>query len=143
MFLNDTSPIVFSSQVFEANKPQKSGRIYPRHVLEQNIKRLEEGIKGCGLFGEMGTCRDSIMHFANASHRITRIWWEGDKVFAEAQILNTTPMGKILKSLLDERGTIKLSPRGIGNVIANDGVFVVGDSYKLITFDVVDEDENL
>lgn len=80
---------------------------------------------------------DSIVHFATASHLITKLWWEGNTLMGEGEILST-PHGKVLKALLDDGVKIGISSRGVGNGKVNEnGILVIGESYKLITFDVV------
>ena len=55
----------------------------------------------------------------------------------EGEILNT-PHGKILKSLLNDGVRIGISSRGVGNGRSDEnGILVIGESYKLITFDAV------
>ncbi len=83
-----------------------------------------------------GNC-DSIIHFANASHKITKLWWEGNTMMGEGEILNT-PHGKVLQELVKGNVRIGMSSRGVGNGKVNeDGILVIGESYKLITFDAV------
>ena len=55
----------------------------------------------------------------------------------EGIILNT-PSGKILKSLINDGVRVGISSRGVGNGKVNEeGILVIGESYKLITFDAV------
>lgn len=83
-----------------------------------------------------GNC-DSIVHIANASHLVTKLWWEGNVLMGEGEILNT-PSGHVLKALIDDGVRFGISSRGVGNGKVNEeGVLVIGESYKLITFDVV------
>ena len=82
-----------------------------------------------------GNC-DSVIHLANASHLITKMWWEGDMLMGEGEVLGT-PAGKVLKALI-ESGRIGMSSRGVGTGETDaEGVMVVSENFKLITFDVV------
>ena len=55
----------------------------------------------------------------------------------EGEILNT-PHGKILKALLNDGVRVGISSRGVGNGRSDEnGILVIGESYKLITFDAV------
>ena len=99
--------------------------------------RLRESIEDRRLIGELDHPTDSIIHFANASHLITKLWWEGNTLMGEGEILNT-PHGKVLKALISDGVKIGISSRGVGNGRVNEnGVLVIGESYKLITFDAV------
>ena len=127
----------FRGKFQEADAINKNQRMYPYGVLDINVKRLEEAIQNGGLIGEADHPADSIIHFANCSHKITRLWWEGKVLMGEGLILDT-PMGKLLKALINCGVRIGISSRGVGNGKVNeDGILVIGESYKLITFDAV------
>lgn len=93
-------------------------------------------IKARGLVGELDHPTDSVIHFEKASHIVTNVWWEGNNLMGEGEILNT-PAGRILKALLNDGVRVGISSRGVGNGREENGVFVIGESYKLITFDAV------
>lgn len=129
--------VKFRGKFQEADAVNKNKRTYPYGVLDDNVKSLQEAIKGGGLIGELDHPTDSIVHFANASHKITKLWWEGKTLMGEGVILNT-PHGKILKALINDGVRVGISSRGVGNGKVNeDGILVIGESYKLITFDAV------
>lgn len=129
--------VKFRGKFQEADAVNKNKRSYPFGVLDENVKGLQETIKNGGLIGELDHPTDSIVHFANASHKITRLWWEGKTLMGEGIILNT-PHGKILKALINDGVRVGISSRGVGNGKVNeDGILVIGESYKLITFDAV------
>ena len=129
----------------EADKPNANGWIYPRHILEENIKRLEEQVKNKQLLGELDADHyepyqekvpaelvlKSIIKFANVSHMITDMRLEGNDLVIDYTVLQT-PMGKLVKALMDDKVKLQIVPRGIGSV--KDGV--VQPNYKLITFDI-------
>lgn len=55
----------------------------------------------------------------------------------EGEVL-PTPAGRALKAIIEAGGRVGISSRGVGNGSPNsDGVLVISESYKLITFDVV------
>lgn len=129
--------VKFRGKFQEADAINKNQRMYPYNVLDINVRRLDEAIKNGGLIGEADHPADSIIHFANCSHKITKLWWEGKTLMGEGLILDT-PMGKLLKALINCGVRIGISSRGVGNGKVNeDGILVIGESYKLITFDAV------
>lgn len=129
--------VKFRGKFQEADAINKNKRTYPYSVLNDNVKALTEAINAGGLIGELDHPTDSIVHFANASHKITKLWWEGKSLMGEGVILNT-PHGKILKALINDGVRVGISSRGVGNGKVNeDGILVIGESYKLITFDAV------
>jgi hypothetical protein len=139
--INETSkgpgPLKFKGKFQEANAVNKNRRMYPYDILETNVKRLKEAVANRGLVGELDHPTDSIIHFENSSHLVTKLWWEGNTLMGEGEVLDT-PSGKVLRSLINAGVRVGISSRGVGNGSTNeDGVLVIGESYKLITFDAV------
>lgn len=127
----------FKGKFQEANAVNKNKRMYTFEALKQNVDRINESIKERGLFGELDHPTDSIIHFEKASHVITRLWFEGNVLMGEAEIL-PTPSGRILKAIIESDCRVGISSRGVGNgSVNNEGVLVIGESFKLITFDAV------
>ena len=127
----------FRGKFQEADAVNKNKRMYTYDVLNENVKKLGECIKARGLVGELDHPEDSIIHFEKASHIITKLWWEGNVLMGEGEILNT-PHGKILRALINDGVRVGVSSRGVGNGKTNEnGILVIDESYKLITFDVV------
>lgn len=126
----------FKGKFQEAEAVNKNGRRYPFQVLDENVKKLIPIAEARGLIGELDHPADSVVHFEKASHVITKLWWEGNKLMGEGEILNT-PHGRILKALLNDGVRVGISSRGVGNGHDENGIFVIGESYKLITFDAV------
>jgi hypothetical protein len=127
----------FRGKFQEAEAINKNQRRYPFSVLDENVKKLKPIIEARGLIGELDHPTDSIIHFDKCSHLITKLWWEGKTLMGEGEILNT-PYGKILKSLLSDGVRIGISSRGVGSGRTDEnGILVIGESYKLITFDAV------
>lgn len=127
----------FRGKFQEAEAVNKNKRIYPYGVLDENIIRLQEAVTDRRLVGELDHPTDSIIHFANASHVVTKLWWDGNVLMGEGEILNT-PHGKVLKALLEDGVKVGISSRGVGSGKVNEnGILVIGESYKLITFDCV------
>lgn len=129
--------IKFRGKFQEAEAINKNKRLYPYKVLDENVKVLNEAINQRRLIGELDHPSDSIVHFANASHIVTKLWWEGNTLMGEGEILST-PSGRILQALLNDGVKIGISSRGVGQGSTNeDGTLVIGEGYKLITFDAV------
>lgn len=127
----------FRGKFQEADAVNKNKRQYPFAVLESNVKKLNKTISEGGLIGELDHPSDSIVHFKEASHKIVKLWWEDKNLMGEGVILGT-PCGRILRSLINDGVRIGISSRGVGNGKVNeDGILVIGESYKLITFDAV------
>lgn len=132
----DKGTTKFRGKFQEAEAKNKNNRIYPYSILDENVKKLSPIIKARGLVGELDHPTDSVIHFEKASHIVTNVWWEGNNLMGEGEILNT-PAGRILKALLNDGVRVGISSRGVGNGREENGTFVIGESYKLITFDAV------
>jgi hypothetical protein len=129
--------VKFRGKFQEAEAVNKNKRMYPFDVLSENVGRLQEAIKHRRLVGELDHPTDSIIHFGNSSHVVTKLWWEGNVLMGEGDILST-PSGQILKALINDGVQVGISSRGVGNGKVNeDGILVIGESFKLITFDAV------
>lgn len=127
----------FRGKFQEAEAINKNKRMYPYDVLDENVKKLAEAINDRRLIGELDHPTDSIVHFANASHVVTKLWWENNTLMGEGEILST-PSGRILHALINDGVKIGISSRGVGQGTTNeDGILVIGEGYKLITFDAV------
>ena len=68
--------LVFRGKFQEADAVNKNKRLYPKSILENNTKRLLNTIKEGGLVGELDHPTDSIIHFKEASHKVTKLWWD-------------------------------------------------------------------
>ena len=135
--VSDRGLTKFRGKFQEAEAVNKNKRIYPYAVLDENVKKLLPIIQNRGLIGELDHPTDSIIHFEKCSHIVTKLWWEGNNLMGEGEILNT-PHGKILKALLNDGVRVGISSRGVGNGRSDEnGILVIGESYKLITFDAV------
>lgn len=127
----------FRGKFQEAEAVNKNKRMYPWDILNENVERLQESISDRRLVGELDHPTDSIIHFTNASHVVTKLWWDGKVLMGEGEILNT-PSGQILKNLIEGGVKVGISSRGVGNGKVNEsGILVIGESFKLITFDAV------
>jgi hypothetical protein len=87
--------------------------------------------------GELGHPDGPQINGDRVSHLITEMRRDGNDFYGKAKILST-PMGEIVKSLLDEGVKIGVSTRGLGSVKAGrDGVMEVQKDFHLSTVDIV------
>ena len=97
-------------------------------------------IKERRLIGELDHPSNEVVHLTNASHIITGLTMEGNKVIGEAEILNT-PSGKVLQELLRAGVKIGISSRAVGGLTYNsqNECYDVNENLRLITWDMVSE----
>ena len=115
-----------------------NGRIYPKDVLAREVQRYQELINERRALGELDHPDDSVINLKNASHLITKMWWDGDNVMGKIEVLDT-PSGKVLKELLKSGVKLGISSRGMGSVRESAGDAVVEEDFQLICFDMVSE----
>lgn len=116
----------------------RNGRIYPSTTLENEMGRYQkEFIETKRALGELGHPDGPQINGDRVSHLITEMRRDGNDFYGKAKILST-PMGEIVKSLLDEGVKIGVSTRGLGSVKAGrDGVMEVQKDFHLSTVDIV------
>jgi len=123
----------------KANKLNGNGRVYPRHVLVREVRNYQKIVNEARALGELDHPEDSVVNLKNASHMVTKVWWDGDAVMGKVKILDT-PSGGILKSLVNSGVKLGISSRGLGSVHEDtSGNTVVEDDFQLICFDFVSE----
>ena len=131
---------VFIEGVFmQANKKNRNNRIYEKSILEGAVnKYISEQVKTGRAVGELNHPDGPTINLDKVSHRITELKWKGDDVVGKALILDT-PMGKIVKGLVEGGVKLGVSSRGMGTVEMKDGVSRVNNDFTLSTIDIVQD----
>ena len=126
------------SGVFQrAGTPNQNKRIYEKKLLVREMSRLDEAIKERRLMGELDHPTQDAVRLHNVSHLVTELKMRGDDMMGEAEILNT-PCGQVAQALIKGGVKLGISSRGTGTLKERqDGLAVVNDDYKLVTFDLV------
>ena len=123
----------------QAENKNKNGRIYTREVLTQAVDKFvnEQVITGRAV-GELNHPEGPSINLDKVSHRITELKWDGNNVMGKALILDT-PMGQIVKGLVEGGVQLGVSSRGMGSLSMRDGVNYVGEDFLLNTIDIVQD----
>ena len=122
----------------KAGTKNGNGRVYPKSVLQREIENYQNSIREKRALGELDHPDDSVINLKNASHLVTKMWWDGDNVMGKIEVLDT-PSGRILKDLLKSGVKLGISSRGMGSVTESRGSLTVEDDFQLICFDMVSE----
>jgi len=121
----------------EAGVKNGNGRVYPLEVLKEQINKYVNGpVKSRTSMGELDHPESSIINLNNASHLITKIWWEGNNVMGELELLNT-PSGKIAQEIVKHKIPLGISSRGMGSVRQIGETVEVQDDFELLCWDLV------
>jgi len=115
-----------------------NGRVYKKSTLEREIKNYQKAITERRALGELDHPDDSVINLKNASHLVTKMWWEGDNVMGKIEVLST-PSGQVLKELVNAGVKLGISSRGLGSVKNQNGNTIVEDDFQLICFDMVSD----
>ena len=123
----------------QAEKQNRNKRIYPKAVLEAACgKYVKEQVKTGRAVGELNHPEGPSINLDKVSHRITKLNWDGNNVVGKALILDT-PMGKIVKGLVEGGCKLGVSSRGMGTVEQREGKTYVKDDFVLSTVDIVQD----
>ena len=122
-----------------AESKNKNGRIYKKEILEGAINKYDaDYIKNSRALGEMNHPARLNIDYERATHMITEMKQDGNVWIGKAKVLNT-PMGSILKGLLESGVNVGVSTRGAGSITEANGVKQVGADYFLTAVDVVSD----
>lgn len=121
----------------QANIRNRNGRIYPMSVMKPEVDRyIREYVEQGRALGELGHPLSSgstpNINLDRVSHKIERVWQDGDYFKARAKILDT-PYGKIAKELIKSGCKLGVSSRALGSVTRRNGTDYVGSDFRLIT----------
>ena len=121
-----------------ADTKNGNGRIYPAEVLKREVQNYTKLVREKRALGELDHPEDSVINLKNASHMVTEVWFDDNKVMGKIKILET-PSGDIAKSLVNSGVTLGISSRGLGSVKETREGTVVEHDFQLICFDLVSE----
>ena len=130
--------MILTGKLQEAEVQNGNGRVYPKKILEREMKNYAMLIKESRALGELDHPDDSIINLKNASHMVTDAWWDGNNVMGKVKVLNT-PSGKILQQLVNDGVKLGISSRALGSVNESEGSTIVQEDLQLICFDFVSE----
>lgn len=118
----------------QANLQNRNGRVYPMDILEKEVARYNGAyVSQHRALGELGHPDGPNINLERASHLIVDLFKEGNNFIGKAKILDT-PMGTIVKNLIDAGVKLGVSSRGMGSLKENGrGVQEVQDDFYLAT----------
>jgi len=123
----------------QAEQKNRNGRIYPKPIMEKAVdKYVTEQVAQKRSVGELNHPEGPTVNLDKVSHLITQLEWKGNDVVGKAQILDT-PMGQIVKGLLEGGVQLGVSTRGMGSLESKGGANYVRDDFILNTVDIVQD----
>lgn len=122
----------------KAETLNQNGRVYPRPILEREVRNYQKFIKENRALGECDHPESSVVELKRVSHIIREAYMDGDVCYGTVELLDT-PCGKILQSLVESGVTLGISSRGVGSTKRDGDLQVVQDDFQLICWDMVCE----
>ena len=117
----------------QADIKNRNGRVYPMEVLEKEVARYNKKfINEKRAYGELGHPEGPTVNLERVSHMVTELYPDGKNFVGEAKIMET-PMGKIVKNIMNEGGKLGVSSRGMGSLNQKNGANYVRDDFYLAT----------
>ena len=121
--------ICIQGGVKNANK-----RVYPVNEIRDAVSTLNEQIhSGMSVLGEVDHPDDLKVNLDRVSHMVTEMWMDGPNGYGKLKVL-PTPMGNLVKTMLESGVKLGVSSRGSGNVTESSGDV---SEFEIVTIDVV------
>jgi len=115
----------------------RNGRIYPQGTLLKECNRyINEYVEKGRALGELNHPTGPTVNLDRVSHIVKELHEDGQNIYGKAKVLDT-PMGKIVKNLIDEGAQLGVSTRGMGSLKAKNGYQEVQEDFMLAAIDIV------
>jgi len=120
--------------IMQGDIKNRNGRMYPASTLIKEMTRYNKNyVEAKRAYGELGHPAGPTINLDRVSHMFTELKQDGSNIIGRAKVMDT-PMGKIVKSLIDEGANLGISSRGMGSIKQNkDGVMEVQGDFMLAT----------
>lgn len=110
-------------------------RLYPVSEIHRAVSTLNDQIEGgYSVLGEVDHPEGLTINLDRVSHMVNSMWMDGPNGYGKLKVL-PTPMGQLVKTMLESGVKLGVSSRGSGNV-TEDGTGEVSE-FEIITVDVV------
>jgi len=144
----DIKPLIESSKnggktyyltgvMMESGVVNRNKRMYKEDILKKETGRyIKEYVNKNRALGELNHPDGPTVNLDRVSHMVSNLTESGNQIIGKMKILDT-PMGKIVKSLIDEGAQLGVSSRGMGSLKNQNGVNIVQEDFTLAAIDIV------
>ena len=133
-FGNKAKNLYMEGLFIQGDVRNANGRIYPKNEIQRAVTTIQEQLQnGISICGEVDHPDDLKINLDRVSHCITSMKMDGSNGIGKLKIL-PTPMGLLIKTMLEADVKLGVSSRGSGNV--NELTGHVSD-FEIITVDIV------
>ena len=131
---NDGKDLYMKGIMIQGGVRNANQRVYPVNEIGRAVKTLNDQIAGgYSVLGEVDHPEGLNINLDRVSHMISECWMDGPNSYGKLKLL-PTPMGQLVKTMLESGVKLGVSSRGSGNVLEGSGE--VSD-FEIITVDVV------
>lgn len=126
-------PIYMNGIFVQGGTRNLNERVYPVEEIRRAVENVNEILtRGESVLGEADHPEELNINLDRVSHMITQMWMDGPNGMGKLKVL-PTPMGNIVRTLLESGVKLGVSSRGSGNVDHNGEV----SDFQIVTVDIV------
>ena len=135
-----TKSLYIKGPFAQMDTKNRNRRIYPKSVMESALNDYDSGyISKNRALGEMSHPQNRLsIDPERACILVNELHTCGNDILGKAKVLQT-PMGNVLRGLIQDGVSIGVSSRGAGSVTLKEGVNYVGNDFRFAAFDVVSD----
>ena len=141
-------PYIVHAVLQKADTPNANGRVYPRSILEREVRKYQIKISERRAYGESDHPESVIISTKGLSMNIIKLWWEGKTVVGDLEIplspayikygICSSPGDIIANNIYFNKLKLGVSSRGVGSVESGkNNINVVGNDFELLAWDWV------
>lgn len=131
---NDGKDLFMKGICIQGGVKNANDRVYPVSEISNAVTQINDQIKeGHSVLGEVDHPDDLKVNLDRVSHLVESMWMDGANGFGKLKVL-PTPMGQLVKTMLESGVKLGVSSRGSGNVQESSGD--VSD-FEIVTVDIV------
>jgi len=121
----------------QADTLNRNKRMYPKHILLNEVNRYtKEFVNNSRAFGELNHPAGPTVNLDRVAIIIKEFKCDGSDVYGKAKVMST-PMGEIVKNLINEGARLGVSTRGMGSLKQRNGYNEVQPDFMLSAVDIV------
>ena len=131
---DDGAKNMFMEGIFvQGNVKNANQRVYPVNEIANAVESVQKKIdEGFPVLGECDHPPELTVNVDRVSHIIESMWMDGPNGYGKLKIV-PTPMGNIIRTLIESGATLGVSSRGSGEVNPNGEV----KNFEIVTVDIV------
>lgn len=131
---DDGGKNMFMEGIFvQGNVKNANQRVYPVNEIASAVESVQKKIEdGFPVLGECDHPPELTVNVDRVSHIIESMWMDGPNGYGKLKIV-PTPMGNIIRTLIESGATLGVSSRGSGEVNPSGEV----SNFEIVTVDIV------